>query len=172
MNTVPQTRPAAVALIAWSWILTGALLAIGAVAVLLGAGAISPQDTAALPPELANMAGALQESRGASLFQLIVGAVALYAGVQFLNLRAWARTALEILSWLSLLYLAIASVGWSSLWSAMSAQMAQSAMVDVSGLHTIGLVVAALVIAGFILPLILMIIYLRSTRIRELTRDR
>lgn len=166
-------RPFALSLIAWSWLISGVLMVFGAAFSLFAGSAISSAEMAAqLPPEFAAMVEGMKESRASMIVQLVVGALAITAGAQLLGLRAWARTAVEILSWLAAAYIAFAVWRSSAMLETMSAQLAQGAMVDPAGMRNIGLLVAALVVAAFLIPLALMIKYLRSRHVRELVRNR
>lgn len=172
-NTDNVARPAGISFVAWSWIFTGGLLMLGAVFTFAAGGAMSSADIAAqLPPELAPMAQQFHESQFVTFMQLVIGVFAIIVAVKLLELRAWARTAAEALTWLLVVYIGVSMASWSSMFSLMSAQMAQSAMVDSAGVRNIGIAIAAVLVAGVVIPMVWMIIYLRSARVRELVRGR
>lgn len=166
-------RPATLSLVAWSWLLTGVLLMLGSVLILFAGGMVNPEQVAAqLPPEFAGMLVDMKTSRAAMLVQLAVGIVALTAGAQLLALRAWARTAVELLSWASLAYVGYAAWRWSAMFATMSGDIANGAMVDAAGMRGVGFAVAVLVAVVLAIPLVLMIKYLRTRAVRELVRGR
>jgi hypothetical protein len=89
-------RNHAITLIGWVYIAFGILAALGGVIVLLMTLLM------AVPYFFALIAAT----------QLIVGAAMIAGGTAFLGLRAWARTLLETLAWLGLLY----NIAFAVLW--------------------------------------------------------
>lgn len=171
-TTALRARPAGISFVAWSWIFTGGLLILGAVLTFAAGGAMTADMTAQVPPELAPMMQPFRESQFVTILQLFIGIFSIVVAVKLLALRAWARTAAEALTWLLIVYIGVSMASWSSMFSLMSAQMAQSGMVDPAGLHRIGIAIAVVLLAGIVIPLIWMIVYLRSARVRELVRGR
>lgn len=102
------------------------------------------------------------------LAQLALAAVAIVAGIQFLQLRPWARAALEILSWASLIYVVGFGLFWISTWSTMTKQFAQQDVpIDMEMFRTVGIAIAALITLAFAIPLGIMIKYLRGKVVRQ-----
>jgi lysylphosphatidylglycerol synthetase-like protein (DUF2156 family) len=101
--------------------------------------------------------------------QLGLAVVAIVAGIQFLKLRPWARAALEILSWISLIYVVGFGLFWVSTWSTMTGQFPQQqdAPFDMETFKIVGLVMGAFVTLAFAVPLAIMIKYLRGKVVRE-----
>lgn len=158
-------------LIAWAWILSGLLNGFGALAGVFSAGLLHGLATTGVPQAAQSLGGALGTSRYAvasALFQLALSVVAVLAGIDFLRLKAWARTALEWLSWLSLAYLAVAMIYWWRFWNAFTASGSFAGVsVDLAPYRTPGLILGALLIAALAVPLGLMIRALRGPAVRR-----
>lgn len=175
--TQPGKRPSGLTVIAWLWIVSGALMGLGA---LLGTFAYSIVLDAELDPALtANAPAGLQlASPALGGFDLLLGAqvvvavLSLWAGVALLRLRSWARTAIEALSWLGLLYCVGFGIFWIYLWGSITGQMPPDQMpVDPGTMRTIGAIIGVVLAAVFAIPLYLMIRYLRGPEARAATRS-
>jgi len=100
--------------------------------------------------------------------QLVFGALALVAGVEFLKLKPWARTILEVLSWLSLVYVIGFGLLWVAMWSFMIGQFSLMQMpFDIERFQAIGLVSGLVVSLAFAIPLVWFIKVLRGRVVRE-----
>lgn len=100
--------------------------------------------------------------------QLGLAALAVVSGIQFLKLRPWARTALEILSWISLIYVVGFGVFWLAMWSTITGQFPQQdTPVDMGTFKIVGLIMGVFVTLIFAVPLAIMIKYLRGKVVRE-----
>jgi len=106
-------RPRSVTVIAWIWIVLGALTFFPGVLLLaallvMDVPLVSPPGPA-LPKSFPLAFLILHWLGRWTPIVLILwtagGCVALVSGIYFLKLRTWARTSLEVLSWLGLLYL-------------------------------------------------------------------
>ncbi len=165
-------RPTAVSVIAWTWIVTGGFAAVTGVMSLLMFVAMPPLPSQLPPvPEMPQgfgfMMGMFRYFVWLVLAQLALATVAIVAGIQFLQLRPWARAALEMLSWVSLIYVVGFGLFWISTWSTMTGQFAQQgAPFDVETLRIAGLAVGIFVTLAFAIPLGIMIKYLRGKAIR------
>ncbi len=101
------------------------------------------------------------------LVQLAVAVVAVVAGIQFLKLRSWARTVLEVISWLSVIYVIGFGVFWLFMWSTISGQLPQEgAPFDSRTFEIFGLVMGAFVTLVFAVSLGITIKYLRGKVVR------
>jgi hypothetical protein len=96
---------------------------------------------------------------------LPVGAFILVAAVRFLQLRAWARTALEVISWLGLVYL----VGSGAFWLYAMPEMATAMGHGEPHMFRMmmGAVMAVIFIVVFVLPNVVLIKFLRGQKIRD-----
>jgi len=135
--------PTSVFVIGWAWILLGGFTCLTGLAVLL---------------VWSQLAEEFEADPFLSFFPLFaigqvgVGLLGATSGVMFLRLRAWARTALEALTWLLLIAVSLTWVG-----AATSVEIAPLELALILGMQ--GLM--------FGLPLVLMLRYLRSSRIRR-----
>jgi hypothetical protein len=178
-------RPKSVTIIAWVWIITGVLMAMSGVMALLaysmlkkmGGGQPLPLE---MPTGVESMMFLLKHLGLLVFLQLAVSFITLVAGIAFLRLRAWARTAIEAITWLSLVY--VVGFGFYSVysWTRISGNIHMGAApVDTGAFTIVGLLIAVLLIAVFAVPLIMMIRSLRGQEIRgavaqasELSRER
>lgn len=100
-----------------------------------------------------------------AFLQIIFAIFVMIASIQFLKLRPWARTALEIISWLSLVYVIIVSifcvVKTGMILSSPGAE-STSCMFNI-----LGVVAVILVTIVWAIPLIVIIKFLRGTTIKE-----
>lgn len=166
-------RPTAVSVIAWTWIVTGGFAVFSGIMSLLIFAAMPtlpsqfPQ-APGMPQDFGFMTGMFRYFGWLVLAQLVLAAVAIVAGIQFLRLRLWARTALEILSWISLIYVMGFGLFWLSTWSTMTGHFSQqNAPFDIETFRIAGFAVGIFVTLAFAIPLGIMIKYLRGKVIRE-----
>ena len=94
--------------------------------------------------------------------QIVFASAVLVAAAALLRLRPWARSAIEVLSWLGLCYVALAGVGWVWAWRRMS--------FDVSRLRFLGLSIALGVVVVLSLAFVSMIRALRTEEVRRAFR--
>lgn len=93
--------------------------------------------------------------------QIVIGTIAAYSGYSFLQLKAWSRTVLEIICWLTLIYAAGFMVYWINGWVSFDDPEAPSSFM------ISGLVMCMFVMLLYCVPLGLMIWKLRSKQIRK-----
>ena len=166
-------RPTSVSVIAWTWIITGGFMAFSGIMGLLMFAAIPSLPSQLQAPNMPQGFGFMMGMFGyfgwLVAAQLVLAVVAIVAGIQFLKLRPWARAALEILSWISLIYVVGFGVFWVSTWSLMTGQFPQQqdAPFDMETFRIIGLAMGAFITLTFAVPLAIMIKYLRGKVIRE-----
>ena len=170
---VQGTRPTSVSVIAWTWIVTGGFAVFSGIMSLLMLGAMPALQselphTPGMPQDFGLITSMFPYFGWLVLTQLVLAAVAIVAGIQFLQLRSWARAALEILSWISLIYVVGFGLFWISTWSTITGGFAQEgAPFDMETLRVAGLAVAIFITLAFAIPLGIMIKYLRGKVIRE-----
>ncbi len=93
----------------------------------------------------------------------------LAVAISFLRLKAWARLALEVVSWVGLFYTGLQAIVWPFIWSALFAgvkfpQPTSSAI----GLYgPFSLIAGIVLLAATIISMIVVIRHLRSTPIRN-----
>lgn len=151
-----EQRPTCVTVIGWAWIVIGILMCISAVmAVLISSmmmDVLRDQPDVPFIIELFPLLFAVQ---------LVVGVLGIFAGVHFLRLRTWARTTLEVLSWSLLVLLVGFLVLWMINWLSMAARHGGD------GFALMGAVVGLLSTALYVVPLGIMLRYLRGPKVRE-----
>ncbi len=165
-------RPAGISAIAWLWIAGGILLLISALltwAMLSLFGSVLP--TAVVPGgaradlELMNT---LLRNMGVLVWtQVAIGALSIYAGAQFLKLRPWARTAIEVLTWISLVYVLVNGVYFLYMWESIVTDLSKQILMDGDALRITGYVTVLTLIVAFAVPLWVMIKYLRGPAVRR-----
>lgn len=169
----PGKRPTAVSVIAWTWIITGGFAVFSGIMSLLMFTAMPTLQSElphapGMPQGIALMTSMFRYFGLLVVVQLVLAVVAIVAGIQFLRLRSWARAVLEILSWVSLIYVVGFGVFWLSTWSTMTGQFSQQDVpFDMETLRIAGLVAGAFVTLAFAIPLGIMIKYLRGKTVRE-----
>ncbi len=165
------TRPRGVRLIAWAWILTGAVNGVSALVALFTAGLF--QGLSAQVPPASRTAATLplflvHHAAWFAALQIALAVLAVLAGIDFLRLRAWARSVLETLSWLSLVYLVSGAVYWWRFWDAFTASDSFAGMaVDLAPYRTPGLILVVVLVVALAVPVGLMIRTLRARAVRE-----
>ena len=92
-----------------------------------------------------------------AILQILFALFIIIACIQFLKLHAWARAALEGISWLGLVFVAGFGIFW----------IAESTADPPPIFGLIGIVMGATIVAIWAVPLVVIIKFLRSIRIRE-----
>lgn len=170
MSDDAKGRPRGVGLVAWSWIVLGALTALLALlysAAIDGMKELSASGAVPGMPDLKDM----QLDAGSGLviaLHYVFAIAAIAAGIQFLKLRAWARTMLEILSWVSLVLVAVLGVVWMVMWNSITLKML-GPEAPTGTLFAIGLAVDVVLVLLSAVPLWMMIRFLRSAAVRGAT---
>lgn len=172
MSPSNAVRPAGIAAIAWLWIVGGILLLISAlltwvVLSLFGSALPTAGAPAGVPAGL-DLLSALQGQIGVLVWaQVAMGVVSVIAGAQLLKLRAWARTAVEVLTWISLIYVIGNGVYFLTLWDSIAADLSKQLMVDSDALRSTGYVTMVTLTVVFAVPLGFMLKYLRAPVVRQ-----
>ncbi len=170
-------RPRSITVIAWSSILTGGFLVLGA---FFGFVALK------LLILRLGQEGIMQLYNSSTIFsnigisplvffillgvlQLGVGIFFLVAGIQFLKLRAWARTALEISTWLGLIYGVISGLWGIYEWTSMdpTTVFGKGIPIDAYALKRFGVIASVVGMAVWTILSIVIIKLLRGETIRN-----
>lgn len=172
LNQTTIARPAGIAAIAWLWIAGGILLLISALltwAVLSLFGSALPTSIApgGVPADLELMNTLLSNMGVLVWTQVAIGALSIYAGAQFLKLRPWARTAIEVLTWVSLVYVIVNGVYFLYMWESMVTDLSKQMLMDSDALRITGYVTVFTLTVIFAVPLGFMIKYLRAPVVRQ-----
>lgn len=129
----------------------------------MGGASVPPN----MPAQFALMNIVFQNFGVLLVLQGLVALVAVWAGIALLQLKAWARTTIEVLSWLTLAYCIGFGIYWVYLWLSMTGQMPKGGgPVDTDMFQILGVVMGVVVIVAFAVPLWIMIRYLRGAEVR------
>lgn len=160
----PVRLPDTLRLIAWVWVGIGALMAFsGAMAVF--AIRVLPQMPEP-PADFGPMALIFRYLPQLIALQFGVAVLAVWAGLALLRGRAWARTAIEVLCWLAIAYHLVFAAAWVVGWMSITAPMVESMPEFPAAMRYAGPVIALVTTAGMMVPLGLMVWYLRGPRAR------
>ena len=171
----PPTRPTSVTVIAWIYIVGASLTMLSSLVALVVFNAMKQMGgVPTMPPEVPaafKLLGVVfQHYDLLVLLQLAFAVFVLVAGIGFLKLRAWARTALEAVSWLSLVYLLGFGILWIAMWVGVTSRIPQGEGTPVSSaalFTTFGIVMATVILGVFAIPPIVIIKFLRGSTSRQ-----
>ena len=170
------SAPTVLKVIAWTWILSAFLVGADEVLGALVSRLLAQPDAQALglPPALASMAASATSFDAMDAAQLVLAVLGLWAGIALLRLRAWARTTIEVLTWLTLAYTVERGVVWAWTFKTTSAELARDTGLDVDPemLQDVGVVTVVVLTLAIAVPFALMIHYLRSPQARAATAPR
>ncbi|HKB58551.1 MAG TPA: hypothetical protein VKC56_00755 [Gallionellaceae bacterium] len=165
-----RKAPAGVKVVAWLYIVSGALSLMMVAAGVLFDSALSqlPAMDADISPELAQMAASRARFGAPDVYELVFAALALWCGIALLRLKPWARAATEWLTWATLASTVAFGVYYVHLWRAISAELAQNigAAANLPMLQTVGTVTGIVLTLLFCAPWIAAIRYLRGSAAR------
>ena len=167
-----ETLPKGTRLAAWSWIVLGVLTVIVA---LLGSFLIDAAQEMMAAGEIPGMpamrnAGMDAGSGLVLALHYMYAIAAIAGGVKLLQRRAWARTTLEVLSWVSLVLAAVLAVTWLVMWNTITMKMlGQNANTAI--VWAIGLGVDVVLTTLCAVPLWKMVRFLRSAPVRDAMRS-
>jgi hypothetical protein len=104
-----------------------------------------------------------------ALLQIALAIFVLIVSIQFLRLRTWARSALEIIAWLGLLYVVAFGIFWIASWIGITSVLPSSAGApEPSPLFSIfGAIIGLFVTVVWSVPFAVIIMFLRGKVIRE-----
>jgi hypothetical protein len=166
-------RPTGITITAWLWIAMGGLMILSAVMSgfaynMMGKMGAPPPPSVEMPAGFALMNSVFQNFGVLLLLQGIVAVVAIWAGVSLLRLKQWARTTIEVLSWLALFYTVGFGIFWIYMWVSMTGQVpTHGAPRSADSFQLMGAVMGVIVTAVFAVPLWIMIRYLRGAEARS-----
>lgn len=168
-----ETRkaPSGVRVIAWLYIVSGALSVLNVALGVLFNSALSemPAMDPGISPQLARMAESRTGFGGPDVFELVFAALALWFGIALLQLKPWARLATELLTWATLASTVAFGIYYVYLWRNISGEVAQNigAPADqVQMLQTVGSASGIVLTLVFCVPWIAAIRYLRGATAR------
>ena len=168
--SAPAQRPAIVSGIAWTFIASAVIMLLSGLMSLGAAGTMrammqqmmaqSPSVADHLPWQLRIMTGLIEYFTLLTWIQIALSFVALAAGIELLRCRAWARAALEGLTWLALISTLAVGALWLWGWMSLTPMMPES-MPLTTGLRMAGAAMVAFIVVASAVPLALLIRALR-----------
>jgi hypothetical protein len=103
-----------------------------------------------------------------AMMQVALAIFIIIASIQFLRLRRWARTALEVIAWLGLVYIVGFGIFWVVSWIGITSNIPVTE--GVSGpspmFNIVGAVMGSVVALVWAVPLVVIIVFLRGKTIR------
>lgn len=170
-SPTPGGPPPGIKLVAWLWIVAGLLAVSGSLSGLMMAGSLRgllPALPKGAPRELGVALALIDHYDLLAFVQLVVAVLSIAAGVGFLALRAWARTTIEALSWLSLGEVAALGILWFVAWGSLTDRPPmEEGGIDLRAFHMAGLVAGTMLVLALAVPLLLLIRYLRGPAVRD-----
>lgn len=173
MGTVAK-RPTSVTVIGWIFIVTAILIIFSGVMGFMAFSFIEqmkqegmPQIPEGMPMPFKAMSVIFKYFGILALLQIVFAVFVLIAGVQFLRLKAWARTALEIVSWLSLFYIIGFGIFWVASWISMTPGLSSVKGAPPAMFKIIGAGMGIMVMAVFAILISVIIKFLRGAEIKK-----
>jgi O-antigen ligase len=111
-----EKRPTCVTVIGWAWIVVAILMCLSAVMALFASSMMLSQISSEQPDAAKNIPTFFRFFPLLAVMQLCVAIFGIISGINFLKLKAWSRTALEILTWLTLLFVIGFMIFWVASW--------------------------------------------------------
>ncbi len=155
-----EKRPTCVTVIGWFWIIVGGLMCVSALMGLF-VSVMTGQLLEANSKGQENMRAIFKFFPILLPFQLGIGVLGIISGVKFLRLKRWSRSALEVLTWVSLISIIAFSIHWISTWGYMSSGH------EPPGFAAMGLVMGIVVTAMHGVPLGIILKYLRGNKVKD-----
>jgi hypothetical protein len=171
MNKETSSSPGAVRLIGWLFIIGAGLMVISAGMGLAG-WALSRQ-VATQPMDLpkgGGFGGPISLFRNfwwLALAQIGVAGFIIYASIQFMKLRAWARAALEIVAWIGLTFGLGFGIHWAFGWLDMTTNVPKKFPGRFEHFRYLVLAAGMFGILFWIVPVAVVIGFLRGKTIRQ-----
>jgi hypothetical protein len=174
MNAIQKKRPTAVTVIGWIFI-AGAILMIlsggmgfAAFSFMKQMGVERPPIPEQAPFQFSVMEVIFQHFGLIAMVQVVLAIFIIIASIQFLRLRRWARTALEVIAWLGLVYLVSFGIFWVVSWLEITSNIpvTEGAQGPTPMFNIFGAVMGSVVTLFWAAPLVVIIIFLRGKTIR------
>ena len=158
-----EKRPTCVTVIGGVWIVFGVLMFLSSVMGLLSWNMVG--EAAKSEPNFhQNMPSIMSFFPHIVAVQSIVAIFGLISAINFLRLRSWSRAVLEIVTWILLIAIAGFSVYWEVGW------VSSSFSNGPDGFDILGAVMGLFIFAMFVIPLVIMLRYLRGDKVKNATQ--
>ncbi|MDY6845490.1 MAG: hypothetical protein SVW57_15545 [Thermodesulfobacteriota bacterium] len=159
-----EKRPTCVTVIGWTWIILGGLMFFSSIMALFSFSMIS-QTSQANSQSHQDIPAIFKYFPLLAIVQIGVSVTGLVSGINFLKLKSWSRSVLEILTWLLLLFV----VGFGGFfifqWSSMSSPHTSF------GFSIMEFVMAIGIFGIYGIPLGIMVKYLRGEKVKKAIID-
>ena len=174
MTAIQKKRPTAVTVIGWLFI-AGAILMIlsggmgfAAFSFMQQLGEEMPPTPEGAPFQFGVMEVIFKHFEIIAMVQVALAVFILIASIQFLRLRRWARTALEVMIWLGLVYVVGFGIFWVASWLDMTSSIpiteGTSGPPPLFGIF--GAIMGSVVALVWAILLIVIIVFLRGKTIK------
>ncbi|HCA80274.1 MAG TPA: hypothetical protein DEP53_11140 [Bacteroidetes bacterium] len=175
----PAPHIPSIPIIGWSTIIASALMILVNISSLLTTSALdalnmsfdSPVFAQYIPQSMKSMLDLYTYSRWWTWYGVLYFAFVLAAGVQFVRLRAWGRSALEAACWIGLMNALVDTILsyeiWSSMQEAYNVVLRSMGGVHSTYLNPLGFFTIVLGFFLWVIPAVALIVYLRRPVIRQ-----
>jgi hypothetical protein len=175
MEDIQKKRPTAITVIGWIFIINAILMILSsgmgfmAFTFIHRMSGSRPPSLMELPQQLRVMTTIFQYFGILALLQIAFAVFMLIASIQFMKLRQWAKTAIEVISWIGLVYVVGFGIFWVTSWIAITSNIPVTGRShDLPSMFNVfGAVMGALVMAVWAVPLIIIIYFLHKQTIKE-----
>jgi hypothetical protein len=151
-----EKRPTCVTVIGWAWIIIGGLMCLSAIMALFSSVMI--REMSQTDP---NIPFIFKIFPILAIVQVCIAVIGLISGINFLKLKAWSRSTLEILTWLFLIFILGFMIYWVFNWVSMSSGHGPR------GFGVMGAVMGVVITGIYGVPLGIMLKYLRGPKVRN-----
>lgn len=174
MNAIQKKRPTSVTVIGWMFIASTILMILSG-GMGFAAFTFMKQTAGGVPPLSEDIPGQLrvieivfQYFELIAVVQVAFAIFILIASIQFLRLRRWARTALEVVSWLGLVYMVGFGIVWVASWIGITSSipLTEGTPGPSPLFNIVSVVMGSLVAVCWAVPLVVIIVFLRGKTVR------
>lgn len=175
MDAIQKKRPTAITVIGWIFLVSSILMILSG-----GLGFIAfsfmkqmaeemPPLSEELPHQFRIMGIIFQNFGIIALLQVALAIFVLMTSIHFLQLCKWARNALEIITWLGLFYIVGFGIFWLVSWIDITSSFPDSQVPSGPSpmFNIIGAIMGCVVTVVWVVPLIIIIIFLRGKTIKD-----
>jgi hypothetical protein len=155
-----EKRPTCVTVIGWVWIIIGGLMCFSAIMALFSSVMIG-EISQAHPEAQEQMPAIFRFFPLLAIIQIVVAIIGLVSGIHFLKLKAWSRNALEILTWVLLLFLVGFGIYWEYGWLSITSGHGPR------GFDIMGAIMGIVIIGIYGVPLGIMVKYLKGNKVKN-----
>ncbi len=155
-----EKRPTCITVIGWVWIILGGLMFLSAIMGLFSSIMIS-QMSQSDPEAFKQTPLFFKFFPLIAIGQMGVAFLGFVSGINFLRLKIWARTVLEVLTWILTLFIFGFMIFWIFNWISMSPGGAPK------GFSIMGAVMGVVFTGVYGVPLLIMLKYLRGTKVKK-----